>query len=117
MSSLCAINCVKLYASIFNDGDMAGNLTASLKINGQVEQTQSYTVSGQSERTAQFVVYRGTPGTYTVDINGKTASFTVVGPAQSDASSNSGQLVIMLIVLLAVLAILAVLVAYKRLTA
>jgi hypothetical protein len=99
---------VIVYASLLNDGDMAGNLTASLKINGQVEQTQSYTVSGQSERSVQFTVYKNTPGTYTVDVNGNQTSFTVVDFRKDSAGSPNIILLICCVVAFVVVSVLLV---------
>jgi hypothetical protein len=72
----------------------------------QVEQTQSYTVNGQSERAAQFTVYKNTPGTYTVDVNGKQTSFTVIDSRKESAGSPN---VILLICCFAAITVVSVL--------
>ena len=70
---------VTVFANIANSGDEAGSYTATLKINGQVEETRTGKIGGHIAIPLQFVTTKDKPGTYTVDINGQQASFTVIG--------------------------------------
>jgi uncharacterized repeat protein (TIGR01451 family) len=73
-----AIQPVTIYANIANRGDESGSYTATLKINGQIEETRTGRVGGRTAVPLQFVVSKDKPGTYTVDINGQQASFTIL---------------------------------------
>jgi hypothetical protein len=70
---------VTIVANMANSGDTAGNYTATLKIDGQVEQVRTGKVSSHSAVPVEFTVYRDKPGQYMVDLNGQTASFTILG--------------------------------------
>jgi uncharacterized repeat protein (TIGR01451 family) len=74
-----AIQPVTIYANIANRGDESGSYTATLKINGQIEETRTGRVGGRTAVPLQFVVSKDKPGIYTVDINGQQASFTILG--------------------------------------
>jgi hypothetical protein len=69
---------VTILANVKNSGDMAGNFTAELTINGQLEDSRNIAVAGNASTPVNFTVVKDKPGTYTVDIGGQKAYFTVV---------------------------------------
>ena len=69
---------VTVLANIANSGDEAGKYTATLKINGEAEQTMVGKVSAHAAVPVKFEVVKNTPGMYTVDINGQQSSFVIV---------------------------------------
>jgi predicted outer membrane repeat protein len=73
---------VTVYANIANSGDEAGNYTAILKINGQIEETRTGKIGGHIAVPLQFITYKDKPGTYNVDINGQQTSFMIVGKSE-----------------------------------
>lgn len=70
---------VIIYANMANKGDLEGPYTATLKINGVEEAVKSGILQGNTAVPLQFIVNRNEPGTYHVDVNGKTTFFTIVG--------------------------------------
>jgi len=53
-------------------------LSVALKVNGQVEQARTGTVSPGVARPVKFTVAKTRPGTCTVAVGGDMASFTVI---------------------------------------
>lgn len=80
---------VTIMANVRNSGDRNGKYAASLIINGQVETTKEFYVPGNGAVPVEFTVVKDKPGTYTVDIGGQKAYFTVVGNATKGMSSTS----------------------------
>jgi hypothetical protein len=76
-------------ANMANRGETTGNYTATLKINGEVEQIKTGKISGNSAVPLEFTIYRDKPGQYLVDINGQQASFTIVGTNKGTDSSRT----------------------------
>ena len=79
---------VVIYANASNNGDLPGARTITLKINGKIEESKDVVVQGNAATPLQFTVNRTEPGTYTVDVNGQKAYFTVIGSKGS--STNMG---------------------------
>jgi hypothetical protein len=73
-----------IYANIANSGDESGSYTATLKINGQVEETKTGIVEGHAAVPLKFEIIEGDPGVYQVDVNGQQTQFTVI------ADNNAG---------------------------
>jgi hypothetical protein len=72
---------VKVVAA--NTGDLPGEYTAILKINGDVESTQKTVIAGSSTSLLTFTFTRDNPDIYEIDVNGKTASFTIQEPPKA----------------------------------
>jgi hypothetical protein len=70
---------VTVMANIVNTGEQQGFFSATFKVNGQVEEVREGMLEGQTGTPVQFVYYPTKSGTYTVDVNGETTYFTVVG--------------------------------------
>ena len=69
---------VTISTNVVNHGGEAGSYTVALKINGQVEQTRTVTVSPGVARPVRFTVSKTRPGTYTVAVGGDRGQFTVI---------------------------------------
>ncbi len=62
---------------VTNTGDSAGNYTAILRINGVKEVEQSFTFAAEASQVISFDVVKEKAGTYDVNLNGLSGSFTV----------------------------------------
>ena len=62
---------------VTNTGGQAGSHTVTLKINGEIEATEVITLSADVSRTVVFTTSQSEAGTYSIDINGLSGSFTV----------------------------------------
>jgi len=70
---------VKIRVTVTNVGEQTGSYEVTLKINNEVVDTTRVTLAGASSKEVTFTVSRNSPGTYTVDLNGKTGTFVVKG--------------------------------------
>jgi hypothetical protein len=68
---------VSISVTVKNTGDLEGTYMVTLKINGVVEDVKSVTVSDGSERLVTFTITKDVKGTYNVQVDGLTGSFTV----------------------------------------
>jgi len=64
---------------ITNAGDAADSYAVTLKINGVVEATKEVTLSAGTSQEVIFTTSRDVAGTYAVDVDGLSGSFTVKG--------------------------------------
>jgi len=62
---------------VANTGGKSGSYRVTLKINGVVAATKEVTVSAGFSKEATFTISKDIAGTYSVDVNGLTDSFTV----------------------------------------
>jgi len=69
---------VRILATIKNTGDLGGNFTVTLKINGVAEATEEVTLTGGSTKTVSFTVTKSTIGTYAVEVDGLRCTFSVL---------------------------------------
>ena len=60
-----------------NVSDLPGTFTITLKVNDAVEEMKNVTLSAGESSIVTFELTRGTVGTYTVEVDGLTGSFTV----------------------------------------
>jgi hypothetical protein len=106
---------ITITTNVVNTGDEAGNYNVTLKINGQLEQSRMVSVGPQGTQPVKFTVIKDQPGTYNVDILGKSGSFTILGAGSSTSSSsgNSG-LIVLLIIGVLVLATVVVLILSRK---
>ena len=102
---------VVVYANITNSGDETTGYVAELRINGQVEQLKTGNVSGHAAVPLQFEVMKDRSGTYTVDINGQQAYFTVSGEGNRVETSRT---VLQIALILSAIAILSLAVLLIR---
>jgi hypothetical protein len=75
---------VTIYANMANRGDIESVYTATLKINGVVEETKTGMLQGNTAVPLEFVVCRDEPGNYIIDLNGKTTYFSVIAEESRD---------------------------------
>ena len=76
---------VSISVLVTNTGEEAGSFTASLKINGVIEDTEEITLAGGASETVAFTTSRDKVSTYSVDVNGLLGSFTVKEAASTPA--------------------------------
>jgi hypothetical protein len=81
---------VTVMANVVNDGATSGSYNVALRINGRVEQQRTIEVSPGTAYPVKFTVTRSEPGTYTVNIDDRQASF-VVTRADGGAGTSTGQ--------------------------
>ena len=62
---------------VVNTGGKSGSYEVTLKINGGVAATKEVTVSAGLSKEVTFTISKDIAGTYSVDVNGLTDSFTV----------------------------------------
>jgi len=72
---------VTITVSVANTGGTEGSYTAVLKINGVKEAEKSVTITAGGSEIVTFSVTREEAGSYSVTVNGLSASFTIVAPA------------------------------------
>jgi len=108
---------VTISTNVVNTGDEAGNLNVALKINGQVEQTRMVSVGPQGTQPVKFTIVKAQPGTYNVDIQGESGSFTVLGTGSSTGSHPNGGLIAFIVMAVLILATAVVLMMSFRRTA
>jgi hypothetical protein len=99
---------ITITTNVVNTGDEAGNINVTLKINGQVEESRMVSVGPHGTQPVKFTVTRAQPGTYNVDILGKSGSFTILG-AGGTTGSNTGGVIALAIIGVLVIATLVVL--------
>ena len=97
---------VTVFGNMVNRGDEPGNYTATLKINGQVEEVKKGTLAGNTGKPLEFTVYRETPGVYEVDLNGQRTYFTIVG--SSGKFSPDARLISIVVLVILIIASLSV---------
>jgi len=68
---------VYVWLLVSNTGEESGSCEVSFKINGAVEEIKELTLSPGSSEKVGITITRDVPGTYVVDVNGLTGSFTV----------------------------------------
>jgi len=68
---------VTISTLITNAGNAAGSYEVTLKINGVVEATKEVTLGPGTSQEVTFTTARDVAGSYTVDVNGLSGSFTV----------------------------------------
>lgn len=72
------VESVSVSVKVTNVGDLSGNCTVTLKIDGVVEGAETVTLDGGASTTVSFTVMRNVSGTYGVEVDGLTGSFVVV---------------------------------------
>ncbi len=110
---------VIIYANMANKGDLEGPYTATLKINGVEEAVKTGMLQGNTAVPLQFVVSRDEPGTYHVDVNGKSTFFTVIGNTVEKETISKNTLGLLLLwgfLLLALIAALVIILMRRRQT-
>jgi PKD repeat protein len=106
---------VTIMTNVVNTGSEAGNYNVTLKINGQVEQTQMVSVGAYGTQPVKFTTTKAQPGTYTVNIGDQKANFIVTGAVRGPGSAMAeGILFAAATAVIALLVVLLVIVARRR---
>ena len=71
---------VTISANVANTGDLAGSYKVTLKIDGKVVATKEVTLAGGASQRVTFTTAKDEAGTYTVNVEGLSGSFTVMAP-------------------------------------
>jgi hypothetical protein len=69
--------------NVGNDGGATGTRSIALYINGELEQSQTVSVSPGSSKLLVFHVTKYEPGTYEVWLEGNEGQFTVIAPEEA----------------------------------
>jgi len=101
---------VTITTNVVNTGDEAGNYNVTLKINGQLEQSRMVSVGPQGTQPVKFTVIKDQPGTYNVDIFGKSGSFTILGAGGTTGSKTGGLIALALIGVLIIASLVVLLI-------
>jgi hypothetical protein len=105
---------VTIYANAFNSGDAPGGFTVNMKINGAIEETKTGIAQPNSAVPLQFTVIKDKPGTYSVNIDGKETTFSVVADNSKPAMSVEKTMSIALIAVVGILVIALAFALYRR---
>ncbi|HEX73551.1 MAG TPA: hypothetical protein G4N93_00140 [Dehalococcoidia bacterium] len=99
---------VRISINITNNGREVGNYDVALYINGQIEDSQTVSVSSGSARTVVFNATKATQGTYTISLGGQQGQFTVVGSQSVSGGLDIGTTIAIVGIVLLVTAIVFV---------
>lgn len=83
---------VTIKADVTNTGNVEGTYTASLEINGKVEDSKDVTLAAGQTEVVEFTYTPSSEGTYTVALGAKTATLKVI-LAASEAKFRQGPVV------------------------
>ena len=110
---------VTIYGNMANRGDLPDAYTATLKVNGKIDQVKEGNLAPHTAVPLEFVVYRSEPGIYNVDINGKTAYFRVVDEnaqiEQNGLPLTDRELFIIIIAIVFIVTVIAAVIVFRRL--
>ncbi len=79
-SQVTAGETVRIEASITNTGEVKGSYTATLTLEDEVSQTKEITVEAGATETVSFTYSADAVGTYSLGVDGLTATLKVLGP-------------------------------------
>jgi len=99
---------VRISSNITNSGGEVGNCDAVLYINGQIEDSQTVSISPGSARTVVFSITKATPGTYTISLGGQQGQFTVVASQSGSGGLDIGTMIAIIGIVLLIAAIAVV---------
>jgi len=107
---------VTVMVNAVNNGNSAGQHDVVMKINGQIEQSQTVSVEPQTAYPVSFTIYKDQPGTYTVEIGGQQAVFTVMrdGVTTGMGGASSGVIAVIILGALVVVTGVVLLLAFRR---
>ena len=75
---------VTISALVANTGDLSGTYEVTLKINNVVVDTKDVTLAGGASQTVTFTTSKDVAGTYTVNVDGLSGTFTVKAPPEEE---------------------------------
>ena len=71
---------VTIGVKVTNTGDLSGSYEVTLKIDGVAVATQEVTLEGGASQKVTFTTSKDVAGTYNVNVNGLSSTFTVTAP-------------------------------------
>lgn len=80
---------VVVLVTVRNTQSVEDSRLIELEVDGEVVDTFEVSIPAESESTIQFIRRIGTPGTYTLSVDGETASVTVVESSPTATSTTS----------------------------
>jgi hypothetical protein len=82
---------VTISAAVANSGDLPGDYTVTLKINGREVESQTVNVGGSGSTTVTFTFVPDAEGIYEVEVNGRQSTFNVwtAGPVAPEFALRS----------------------------
>jgi len=80
---------ISISATVWESGNVSGSYEGILKINDVIEESKIVLVEPLSSKEILFTVSKNEPGTYSVDLDGLTGSFTVTGESIEESTSDS----------------------------
>jgi hypothetical protein len=106
---------VTISTNVVNTGDQGGNLNVALKINGKIEQTRMVSVGPQASQPVKFTVTKAQPGTYSIDVAGQTATFTIPDAQANNARPvNSSPIILLILGVLGLAAIMLLVFRHRQ---
>ena len=102
---------ITISATINETANISGIYEGTLRING-VEETKSVTVGPNASKQITFTVSKNVAGTYSVDLDGLTGSFTVIEESTNGSSGSSFPTVSVVVGIVAALVIVGLLIFY-----
>jgi len=76
-SSVLADEVVEISVKVTNVGEATGSYTVNLRIDGATRDTRDVTLAGKATEVVEFEVSETSSGTYTVEVDNQSGSFTV----------------------------------------
>jgi len=73
---------ITISAVVENTGEKEGTCEVTFKVNDKVEETKNVALEPGASETVTFTTSRDVAGSYSVDVNGLTSSFTVKAPPE-----------------------------------
>lgn len=73
---------LRINVEVKNTGDLPGDYTAKLKVDGSIEARKPVTLSAGENKTLTFEIKKETKKSYTVNVGGLSGSFEVLAPAE-----------------------------------
>jgi hypothetical protein len=95
-----------IFANIANRGDLAGNYTATLKINGEIREVKTGALAGNTATPVNFTISIDEPGQYQLDLNGQALNLTVT-ENPSTAALNQNRNIILAITIIGALLVIS----------
>jgi len=89
---------VNISINITNSGGKAGSYEAVLYTNGQMEDSQTVSISPGSTQTVVFGITKAIPDTYAISLGGQQAQFNVIGNQVSDKGLDTGSMIAIVVI-------------------
>jgi hypothetical protein len=105
---------IAIFANVANRGDMAGNYTATLKINGEVREVKTGIIAGNTATPVNFNIAIDKPGQYQIDLNGTTLDLTVIENENTAAVNRTRNVILAVTIIGALLVVSLTAILFRR---